>query len=172
MPCATQLVWFHVHVCHHGLDNVWALNYSKAMNMISVKTLKGYFHCLCCYNMREHLEHFTAYETVFATSENVFCTSHLEKCGEWMVMGQVIQGLSKWLGRLFINRECRKKWKNKILRSGCLFSKIANGSHKSGILRLGGGGLFSKTANFFSIIANGGGWHGSLWLVENDAKGL
>ena len=74
MPCATRLVWFHVPVCHHGLDNVWALNHSKAMNMISVKALKGYFHCLCCHNMREHMEHFTVYEIVFATSENVQST--------------------------------------------------------------------------------------------------
>ena len=68
-----------------------------------------------------------------------------------------LQGLSKLLGRFFIKRECRKKTKNKILSGGCLFSKIANGSHKSGILRLGGGGLFSKTANEISKIANGGG---------------
>ena len=35
------------------------------------------------------------YEIVFATSENVFCTSHLEKCGGWMVMGQVIMFFEK-----------------------------------------------------------------------------
>ena len=38
------------------------------------------------------------YETVFATSENVFCTSHLEKCGGWMVMGQVIMFFEKTEG--------------------------------------------------------------------------
>ena len=75
------------------------------MNMISVKALKGYFYCLCCHNMREHLEHFTAYEIVFATSENVFCTSHLEKCGGWMVMGQMIMFFEKTEGarKIFAN---------------------------------------------------------------------
>ena len=55
--------------------------------------------------MREHLEHFTAYEIVFATSENVFCTSHLEKCGVWMVMGQVIMFFEKTEGarKIFAN---------------------------------------------------------------------
>ena len=38
------------------------------------------------------------YENVFATSENVFCTSHLEKCGGWMVMGQVIMFFEKTEG--------------------------------------------------------------------------
>ena len=34
--------------------------------------------------MREGL-----YENCFAMSGNLFCTCHLEKRGEWMVMGQV-----------------------------------------------------------------------------------
>ena len=29
------------------------------------------------------------YENDYATSEDLFCTHHLEKCGGWMVMGQV-----------------------------------------------------------------------------------
>ena len=29
------------------------------------------------------------YENCFATSGNLFCTCHLEKRGEWMVMGHV-----------------------------------------------------------------------------------
>ena len=46
-----------------------------------------------------------AYEIVFATSENVFCTSHLEKCGGWMVMGQVIMFFEKKGGarKIFAN---------------------------------------------------------------------
>ena len=45
------------------------------------------------------------YEIVFATSENVFCTSHLEKCGVWMVMGQVIMIFEKTEGarKIFAN---------------------------------------------------------------------
>ena len=56
------------------------------------------------------------YEIVFATSENVFCTSHLEKCGVWMVMGQVIMFFEKTEG-------ARKFFAN----PGMFFAKVVGG---------------------------------------------
>ena len=37
-------------------------------------------------------------EIVFAMNEDLFCTSHLEKCGGWMVMGQVRKFFEKTEG--------------------------------------------------------------------------
>ena len=59
------------------------------------KDSQGDFHCLCCHNMRECMEHFTGYESYFVTSEILLCTSHLGNCGRWMVMSQVIMIFEK-----------------------------------------------------------------------------
>ena len=37
-------------------------------------------------------------ESYFAMNEDLFCTSHLEKCGGWMVMGQVRKFFEKTEG--------------------------------------------------------------------------
>ena len=44
-------------------------------------------------------------ESFFAMNEDLFCTSHLEKCGGWMVMGQVRMFFEKTEGarKIFAN---------------------------------------------------------------------
>ena len=47
-------------------------------------------------------------ESYFAMNEDLFCTSHLEKCVGWMVMGQVRKFFEKTEGleRFLQTQEC------------------------------------------------------------------